>query len=60
MNRNQFEGSAKDFAGKIRQTFGDVTGNAMHQAKGMAKQVEGKVQRGVGDVEEFVKASAKT
>ena len=52
MNKNQVKGAAKDVAGKIQETAGQVTGNTSQQAKGVAKQVEGKVQRGVGNVQD--------
>jgi uncharacterized protein YjbJ (UPF0337 family) len=61
MNRDQAKGAAKDVAGKIQQTFGELTRNKTQQAKGAAKQVAGKVQRGVGNVEQALdKADRKT
>ena len=61
MNTNQVKGVAKDVAGKVQKTVGEVTGSATQQVKGMAKQVEGKVQKGVGDAQEAVRdADRKT
>ena len=54
MNRNQAKGTAKDIAGKVQETAGQVTGDAKQQAKGLAKQVAGKVQKGAGNVEQAV------
>jgi uncharacterized protein YjbJ (UPF0337 family) len=52
MNRDQVKGTAKDIAGKVQRTLGEVTGNTNQQIKGAAKQGEGKLQRGAGDVEQ--------
>lgn len=61
MNKNQVKGEAKDIAGKVQETVGEITGSATQQVKGMAKQVEGKVQKGVGDAQEAVRdADRKT
>ncbi len=61
MNSNQVKGTAKDIAGKVQETVGEVTGSATQQVKGMAKQVEGKVQKGVGDAQEAARdADRKT
>ena len=50
MNRDQVKGAAKDVAGKIQRTAGDLTGNTSQQIKGGAKQLAGKVQKGVGNI----------
>ena len=55
MNRDQVKGTAKDIAGKVQETVGQVTGNTSQQVKGVAKQVEGKVQKGIGDIKEAAK-----
>ena len=61
MNSNQAKGMAKDIAGKVQESVGEVTGSATEQVKGLAKQVEGKVQKGVGDAQEAVRdADRKT
>lgn len=59
MNKDQVKGTAKDIAGKVQETVGQVTGNKSQQAKGVGKQIEGKVQKGVGDVRETIKDSQK-
>jgi uncharacterized protein YjbJ (UPF0337 family) len=61
MNKNQIEGSVKDFTGKVQQKVGRATGNTKQQVKGVAKQIEGKVQKGVGNVEQALnKADRKS
>jgi uncharacterized protein YjbJ (UPF0337 family) len=57
MNRDQVKGTAKDVAGKIQRTAGEVTGSASQQVKGAAKQVAGKVQKGLGNAREDAKKS---
>lgn len=59
MNRNQVKGTAKDVAGKVQKTVGELTGNTSQQVKGGAKQVEGKVQKGAGDAQEAARDSDK-
>jgi uncharacterized protein YjbJ (UPF0337 family) len=52
MNENQIKGTAKDIAGKVQETAGEVVGSNTQQAKGLAKQVEGKAQKAAGDVQD--------
>jgi uncharacterized protein YjbJ (UPF0337 family) len=59
MNKDQVVGTAKDIAGKVQRTAGEITGSTSQQIKGAAKQVEGKVQKGAGDVEEAADDAAK-
>ena len=40
MNENQIKGTAKDIAGKVQETAGQVVGSNSQQAKGLAKQVK--------------------
>jgi hypothetical protein len=42
MNENQIKGTAKDIAGKVQETAGEIVGSNKQQAKGLAKQVEGR------------------
>jgi len=55
VNRDQVKGTAKDIAGKVQETVGQVTGSTSQQLKGIGKQVEGKTQKAVGDVEQAAK-----
>ena len=59
MNKDQAQGVAKDVAGKLQETAGQVTGNREQQAKGMLKQVEGKGQKALGDAKEIVEDASK-
>ncbi len=52
MNENQIKGTAKDIAGKVQVTVGDVVGSNKQQAMGLAKQVKGKAQKTAGDVQD--------
>ncbi|MBK4735913.1 CsbD family protein [Noviherbaspirillum pedocola] len=55
MNKDQVKGVAKDIAGKVQETAGQVVGSNKQQAKGVAKQAEGKAQKAAGDVKDAVK-----
>lgn len=55
MNEDQVKGVAKDIAGKVQETAGQLVGSNKQQAKGVAKQVEGKAQKAAGDVKDVVK-----
>jgi uncharacterized protein YjbJ (UPF0337 family) len=52
MNENQIKGTAKDIAGKVQETAGEIVGSKEQEAKGLAKQVEGKSQKAAGDVQD--------
>ena len=64
MNDNQIKGTAKDIAGKVQETAGEIVGSKEQEAKGLAKQVEGKTQKAAGDVqdkaEDVLDSSRKT
>lgn len=55
MNKDQVKGTAKDIAGKVQETAGEIVGSKEQEAKGLARQAEGKVQKNVGDAKEVVK-----
>jgi uncharacterized protein YjbJ (UPF0337 family) len=59
MNKDQAQGVAKDVAGKVQETAGQIVGNREQQAKGVLKQVEGKGQKALGDAKEIVQDAAK-
>jgi uncharacterized protein YjbJ (UPF0337 family) len=54
MNKDQVKGVAKDIAGKVQETAGEIINSKDQQAKGLTKQVEGKAQKAVGDVKDAV------
>lgn len=59
MNSDQIKGTAKDIAGKVQRTAGEVVGSTKEQVKGAVKQVEGKAQKAIGDQEEAAKDARK-
>lgn len=59
MNKDQAQGVAKDVAGKVQETAGQVTGSREQQAKGVLRQVEGKGQKALGDAKEIVEDAKK-
>jgi len=59
MNKDQTQGVAKDVAGKLQETAGQLTGDREQQAKGVLKQVEGKAQKALGDAKEIVQDAKK-
>ncbi len=44
MDKDRITGSAEDFAGKVGNTVGGMTGDAKAQAEGLARQTAGKAQ----------------
>jgi uncharacterized protein YjbJ (UPF0337 family) len=59
MNTDQIKGAAKEVAGKIQQTTGEVINSPEQQVKGAAKQVEGNVQKNYGNAKEDIKDATK-
>lgn len=51
---DQAKGKAKQFVGKIKETFGDAVGDDKLAAKGTAQRAEGKVDEMKGDIKEKV------
>lgn len=54
MNENERKGEAKNIIGKVKEAWGDLTGNKEVEAEGKADQVEGKTQKGAGKVQDAV------
>jgi uncharacterized protein YjbJ (UPF0337 family) len=52
INKDQIEGRAREAAGKVQESAGQMTGNRTAQAKGMLKKAAGAAQAGVGDLKE--------
>lgn len=55
MNKDQVTGVAKDIAGKVQESIGQIIGSKEQQAKGLGKQIEGKTEKTVGDAKEIMK-----
>ena len=58
MNQDQIEGASTDVTGKVKESFGNLTGDTQTQSAGVADQVSGKVQKTIGDTKETVAAAA--
>ena len=52
MDKDRIAGSAKDFAGKVESTVGDMTGDAKTQAEGRAREAAGTVQNLYGQAKD--------
>jgi uncharacterized protein YjbJ (UPF0337 family) len=48
MNRDELEGKAKEFKGKIKQGVGDLTDDPNLHDEGVADEVEGETQEAFG------------
>lgn len=55
MNKDQVKGVAKDIAGKVQESIGQIVGSKDQQAKGLGKQIDGKTEKTIGDAKEIVK-----
>ncbi|MGR3485794.1 MAG: CsbD family protein [Paracoccaceae bacterium] len=51
-NEDQSKGKMKDMGGKLKEEFGDATGNDEMKHEGQGDQAEGKLQKGFGDAKE--------
>jgi uncharacterized protein YjbJ (UPF0337 family) len=49
MDVNQVEGTVRDFAGKVQDAAGGLTGDAATQVRGKINQAAGQAQRAYGD-----------
>lgn len=58
-DHDRVEGAAKNVGGKIKEGFGNLTGDEKLKAEGKADQVEGKVQNTVGGVKDAVRENDK-
>jgi uncharacterized protein YjbJ (UPF0337 family) len=55
VDENQFEGTARDFGGKIQDAVGGLTGDVETQVKGKWNQAAGKAQKTFGDAAEEIR-----
>jgi uncharacterized protein YjbJ (UPF0337 family) len=53
MNKDQFTGAVKEFAGKAQEDFGKLIGSPSQQVKGFDLQNEGRAQVDLGNIKEF-------
>ena len=52
MDKDQIAGSAKDFAGKVESTVGNIAGDAKTQAAGSAREATGAAQNLYGQAKD--------
>src|ERR1700676_2305989 len=52
MDKNRIAGSAKDFAGKVEGTIGDIAGDAKTQAAGRVRETTGTAQNLYGQAKD--------
>ena len=55
MDTDRIDGALKNIGGKIKEGFGELTGDTKTQAEGKAEQVEGKVQNSWGGAKDTVR-----
>ena len=48
--KDKIKGSAKEAAGKVKETAGRTTGNRDMEDRGTAEKAGGKIQKKVGDI----------
>jgi len=58
-DQDRVEGAAKTIGGKIKEGFGNLTGDEKLKAEGKADQVQGKVQNTVGGIKDAVRENDK-
>jgi uncharacterized protein YjbJ (UPF0337 family) len=52
MDKDRIEGAAKQAKGKVKATWGKLTGDAKTEAEGKTEQAEGRVQNAVGGMKD--------
>ena len=58
-NKDQTEGRAKEFTGKVKEVAGKLVGNEKLEAKGKVQGILGKAQAKYGDLKHEVKDASK-
>lgn len=59
-DKQQAEGSWKQFKGKIQEMWGDLTGDDMDRFEGKREQLEGHLQEKMGESREVVQEKVDT
>jgi uncharacterized protein YjbJ (UPF0337 family) len=52
MDKDRIEGAARQAKGKVKETWGKVTGDAKTEAEGKAEQAAGRTQNAVGGIKD--------
>jgi uncharacterized protein YjbJ (UPF0337 family) len=60
MDEDRIAGSAKDVAGKVEGTVGDITGDTKTQASGRAREAAGTVQNLYGQAKDAASEATET
>jgi len=60
VDENEFEGTARDFGGKIQDAVGGLTGDSEIQAKGKWNQAAGKAQKTFGEAADELRDNVST
>jgi len=55
MNRDQFQGKWREFSGKVKKKWGQLTGDVLTVAEGNADQLAGKIQQRYGGTKEDIR-----
>jgi uncharacterized protein YjbJ (UPF0337 family) len=58
MDENEYEGTARDIGGKVKDVVGGLTGDTKTQAEGKADQLAGKAQHAYGNATDAVSSAA--
>jgi len=59
MDKDRIEGAAREAKGKIKETFGKVTGDTKTEAEGKGEKVAGKVQNAVGGAKDALRDATR-
>jgi uncharacterized protein YjbJ (UPF0337 family) len=59
MDKDRIEGAAREAKGKVKETFGKVTGDTKTEAEGKAEKVAGKVQNAVGGAKDALRDATR-
>jgi uncharacterized protein YjbJ (UPF0337 family) len=54
MNKDQFEGAARNIGGRVQEAAGSIAGDARTRAEGVVNQAAGSFQEAVGDAQDAV------
>ncbi len=55
MDKDRIKGSANQAKGKVKETFGELTGDAKLESEGKVDNVIGKVQNTVGGIKDKIR-----
>ena len=58
MDKDRIAGSAKDFAGKVESTVGEMAGDTKTEAEGLAREAAGTVQNLYGQAKDAAREGA--